>query len=255
MTWRDITVSQYQELIKIEFDQDSHEDKVLKYLSFFKDTPEDELENLQLHEYQELAKSIRFSSYAPFPTPKPSVDISGQTLYLRQDLNSMAIGEYIDLEYFFSDGFIKNLPTILAILYRFKENQDPLFHLDKFEPYGAYVILRSRLFLDICIDDVYGVIPKYLAFRDGFQKAFSSHLRPVENQPETKEDYSGLSYRERVEIEEEIAAEKSKEQFAWDLFLYELSKLNNCTFEEATKIPLLQAFGLKSLQRTFKIQI
>lgn len=225
-------------------------------ISFFEDLPIDEIDEMTLTDFNELRRKYLFARTDPPRTISNSLNIENIDLYFLSDFFRITIGEYIDLEHFFckdSGGFIKNLPIILSICYRQKDSLNSSFFNDKFEPYGDWIYRRAKLFEDVPISLVYGVIFKYRDFKIDFQKTFPDLL--VASEPTVPFDFTGLSYKERLEAEADIAAEEARGKFGWDLFIYRLSKMNNCTFEEATKMPLLQAFGLRSMADAFKIDI
>jgi len=266
MNWSDISVKKYQDFFDFIYSQKDLDMEniekldIEKYdiytISFFEDLPIDDIEELQINEFNNLRKKYLFARTDPPRNVSNSLNIENVDLYFLSDFFRITIGEYIDLEHFFckdSGGFIKNLPVILSICYRQKDQLNSSFFNDKFEPYGDWIYRRSKLFEEVPINLVYGVIFKYRDFKLDFQKTFPDLL--VESGPKEEFDFTGLSYRERLEAEADIAAEEARTKFGWDLFIYRLSKMNNCTFEEATKMPLLQAFGLRSMADAFKLNI
>lgn len=256
MNWKTVTVSAYQDIVEIFEKNKLPKDELdIKLISYLKDLPEDEIENYSIEDFRNLIKEIAFCYTQPTTTPNNSVKTKAGELFLIEDLFGITVGEYIDLESFFSNGFVKNLPIICSILYRQKTNQEPLLYKDSFEEYGDWIYIRAELFEDLPIDTVYGVIPKYIAFKKKFEESFDSLVVSDSDELEVEEIPVQESYSDKAERIKEEEESNNRNKFGWDYFIWELSRLNNCTFEQATKIPLLQAFGLHALKQTFKIVV
>lgn len=253
MNWNQVTLKKYLEFHEYcvsmnEFDVEQFD---INTISFFEDIPSDEIEDFSVEDYQALQKKYAFARRLPLDIYEHSVETPAGKLYIIEDLNTISIGEYIDLGVFISQGKINNLSILCSILYRQKTNKNPLLYNDELEPYGNWIYKRTPLFDEVPVQSVFGIIKKITSFQETLFENYPNLIS--KKRDEEPIDYTGLSKADIIELENDLKNEEARDQFGWDLFIYRLSKMNNCTFEQATTIPLLQAFGLRSMQLAFKL--
>lgn len=249
-SWSDINVSQYKEIFKLKRDDFEEEDEYnIHLLSIVTDTSIEEIEEIDFDDYQFLLSSISFVYYPPTRPCKEVIQTSAGPLYYLKDYNTISIGEFIDLENLFTNNIIDNLSTIFSIVYRVKDIKNSLLFLDTFEPYGDWIFHRSPLFDGISINEVYGIINDYIAFRSAFYENYEGLFdgTPSDDGEETyDENQSVLS---RAENAKEEQRQKSLHKWGWDLFLYKLTKNDPTKMEEVTKMPLIQAMNILSMKK------
>jgi hypothetical protein len=111
-SWNEILVDQFIELRGLD-DSLSYFDLMLEVVSIVTDTDIDELEELSFSELQKLERELNWLTSEPPKQITKQIDN-----YHYKGLDSLTLGEFIDLNHFFSENFIENLPVICAILYR-----------------------------------------------------------------------------------------------------------------------------------------
>ena len=110
--WSQVTIEQFIEIRSLNL-----EDGTLQYntdvLSILSDLPIEELDEIELDELQELTKQLAWM------TSEPSKRYQHQLGELKlKPFVDITLGEFITLESFVTDDYIKNLRNICAILYR-----------------------------------------------------------------------------------------------------------------------------------------
>lgn len=115
MTWADITVGQYQELIQIQ--TDSELGRFIQMISIALDCDQDDIRNLSLKDWQTLKTNFQFLTDDPQNDFSTFIDYDGVELGIEPDINLISTGVFIDAEQFRQDP-IENLHRTLALIYR-----------------------------------------------------------------------------------------------------------------------------------------
>lgn len=248
ISWNDITVSQFMELYSVNKDDfELMDDYHIQILSIIYDLPISYFEDMGIDEYKSVLANTSFLSKQPINKISQSIITNGITLYFIDNFNALTIGEFIDLENLFINGFIKNLNTILAILYRQKQpNENPLLFNDRWEPYGDWIYLRAPLFDDVKITDVYGIITKFINYRNDLYEKYSGLFDQIEETDDVEIDNT-LPLKERAEITKAINREKTLNKWGWDLFLLKLANNDPTKIEEATDMNLVLCLNVLSM--------
>jgi hypothetical protein len=145
----------------------------------------------------------------------------------------LTLGEFIDLEHYFSEDYINNLPTICAILYRHTKSDE--WGNVVYEPYKFIPQDRAALFLELPITDVYGIIQLYLKFRADFIERYSFIFNPeIDGEDEMDE--------------EDKQAEHVENKWSWEMLLYSLSGEDITKVDHITDLPLVFVFNFLAMK-------
>ena len=115
MTWSDITVGQYQELISIQ--TESEIAAFIQMVSIALDCDQDDIRNLTLKDWQTIKTNFQFLTSDPQNDFSTFIDFHGVELGIEPDINFISTGVFIDAEQFRQDP-IENLHRTLALIYR-----------------------------------------------------------------------------------------------------------------------------------------
>lgn len=247
--WSNITVDQFLEINDLkELTEDEYNTHLLSILF---DIDIDIVEELDYNEYVDIVSSIAFLKLPPSIKYKETIVTQAGQLDLIP-FEKISIGEFIDLESLFGQGYIINLKKILAICYRVKNKKDSLLYEDDFEPYGTWINYRSQLFSDVSIIEVFGILNKYIKFRSNILEVYSG-LFNGDSSDEEEEDLSNESSISRSERLKEEARNKSVNKWGWDIYLLKLANNDPTKIEEATNISLIQSLNILSMKRELNI--
>ena len=251
--WNNIVVSQFQEIYSLNRNDFNSDDEFnLQLISILIDKPVNDLGDFEYDEYLSTIESIEFIKNLPKNQPKQSIVTPSSILYLKNDFNQLVIGEFIDLENLFTSGYIKNLDIILPILYRVKKIKNSPLYLDEFEKYGDWIFHRAKLFHNIKITDVYGVINMYLKFRDSIFENYSGLFNGEDSSEEEKID-ENESIISRSEKKKEKDRNDSVRKWSWDIFLLRLAQNDATKIDQVTQMNLLQALNVLSMKKELQI--
>ena len=130
--YKDLTIAKYQELYSIDWEDMEEIDRQVIIVSILCDKTEEEVLNLPLTEYTELASQTEFLAKEPEVkkrTPN-KIKINGKEYEVIREIKEMTAGQYIDYQQYLSLNDInKFLPHILSC-----------FVIPKGKKYGEYNI-------------------------------------------------------------------------------------------------------------------
>ena len=250
--WLTINVAQFIELFSLDLkDYETVDDYYIQILSILSNQSIEDIEDIEYDDFKQHIANLNFIYRLPTKQPSIKLNIEDTDLYL-MDLTQITIGEFIDLEYFITDGYTKNLSLILSILYRRKTIHNSSFIIDEFEPYGNWIYHRAPLFNDICINDVYGVITNYLTFRSNI---FETYQGLFDNEdPEELDIDDSESFKSKLEKTKANNEGKAVRKWGWDALLLKLAKNDPSRLNEVTGMPLIQALNVLSMVRELNIE-
>jgi hypothetical protein len=232
-SWNDVTVEQYIEARKT-INSTSNFESQLELLGVLADVPTEDLEDLELDEFSALLAKISFVQSEPNKMPAQSL-----LGYQLKPLNKIKVEEFLDLEYYVTKDYIEYLPIICAILYK-QTRVDEWKHLS-FEPHEYDLEERSKEFLNLSINSVYGVITSYLQWRENFLNTYSNLF----DEPITEEDLQEVEPEDRKELEAEMQMSK----WAWEKTIYILANEDITNMEKVLSMNLIFAFNMLSMKK------
>jgi len=251
--WNDITVDTFIQIDAITKLNPKNEDEYnLHLVSLLCDMPIDEVEIMDYKEFNSLVQQFMFIRQLPIKPPKKTVETKGGTMHLFLDLKKMTNGEINDIEYLLPD-YAQNIKLILAIVYRQKlENINPILFEDEFEKYGNWIKLRSNLFGNLCINDVYTIIPSIIKQREEIYQSYEGLLAgPPEDDDEDLSTYSEVDRAILIKAKDE---EQKIRKWGWHLFIYQLANNDPLQIQKAYELNFVFSLNIMSMKRQMNIK-
>lgn len=231
--WSQISVSQFLELRSL-----SSEDGLFNYkidvLCILTDKDVSYFEELELNELSELTKQIKWIQSDPSRRYKSKIDN-----YVLKPYSKLSLGEFIDLEHYFSNNYLENFCHILALLYR--RTSKNIYGDDIIEPYEYSPRDRLDWYLDYPITDVYGLIPEYLKYRENFTNTYTNLLVDVVADDEVLEDADEIKEQKR---------EQEKQKFAWESTIMALCNDDLSKFNSILDMSVVLVFNILGMKKT-----
>lgn len=246
-SWNDITVDSFIQLKEVE------REKFHSVLSFrmeqlyvITETNEDDdiWDESTTDDLEQLFKETNWLNVQPSRNFSSEIEIQG-VKYFYKGLNTMTLGEFIDLEYYFGISYITQMPIICSILYR-QQKIDDWGHVN-IEPRQYDIKERSKYFLDLKVPEVYGVLQDYLSFK----KRFMDSYQDLFLEPEVDDSQDELPTN--IEEQNDEKMQKLMSKWAWERVIYRLGKRNLLKFHEITELPLVLVFNHLSMLKDLKI--
>ena len=203
-------------------------------LSALTDSNISEFEELDIDELGELTKQIKWVQSDPSRRYKNNLD-----KYVLKPFSKLTLGEFIDLEHYFSNNYLDHFCHILALLYR--RTSKNIYGDDIIEPYEYSPRDRLDWFLDYPITDVYGLIAEYLKYRENFTNTYTNLLVDVVTDDEVLEDADEIKEQKR---------EQQKQKFAWESTIMALCNDDLSKFNSILDMSVVLVFNILGMKKT-----
>jgi hypothetical protein len=216
----------------------SSEDGMFNYqidvLSALTDSDISEFEELDIDELTVLTEQIKWINSEPSKRYKNKLD-----KYVLKPFTKISLGEFIDLEHYFSNNYLDHFCHILALLYR--RTSKNVYGDDIIEPYNYSPSDRLDWYLDYKITDVYGLIPEYIKFRENFTNTYTNLLVDVVPDDEVLEDADEIKEQKR---------EQQKQKFAWESTIMALCNDDLSKFNDILDMSAVLVFNILGMKKT-----
>ena len=203
-------------------------------LSALTDSNISEFEELDIDELSELTSQIKWINLEPSKRYKNKLD-----KYVLKPFTKISLGEFIDLEHYFSNNYLDHFCHILALLYR--RTSKNVYGDDIIEPYNYSPSDRLDWYLDYKITDVYGLIPEYIKFRENFTNTYTNLLVDVVTDDEVLEDADEIKEQKR---------EQEKQKFAWESTIMALCNNDLSKFNDILDMSAVLVFNILGMKKT-----
>jgi hypothetical protein len=239
-SWNEIDVLQFKEIREL-YSIEEVFTREIEILAALADIPSDDLEDLDIEEVGVMLKDITFINSEPSKFYKHTLD-----KWKVKPLNKLTVGEFIDLEYFFANDYVKHLTHIASILYRnhtINEWGDEILEPYKYSPFD-----RHELFDEYGINEIYGIIPHYLSFRTTFMDKYEVLFQADDSDPDEEQDRPKTSQDVKAQNEEKAAV-----QWSWEKLLYSLCNEDLTKFDQVTDMPLVLTFNMLAMKKDLNL--
>lgn len=193
-----------------------------------------EFEELDIDELTALTEQIKWIQSEPSKRYKSKLD-----KYVLKPFTKISLGEFIDLEHYFSNNYLDHFCHILALLYR--RTSKNVYGDDIIEPYNYSPSDRLDWYLDYKITDVYGLIPEYIKFRENFTNTYTNLLVDVVTDDEVLEDADEIKEQKR---------EKEQQKFAWESTIMGLCNDDLSKFNDILNMSVVLVFNILGMKKT-----
>lgn len=239
--WSEITVEQFIEIADIDKEQGAYHYNS-EILAIICNEPSEFIEDLDIDELNAYVDECKWA------LSQPSNKYKHELLDMKvKPLSKLCLYEYIDLDYYFTNNYIKNLANICAILYRQTKTNE--WGEEIIEPYEFDCTIRADRFLDLPITDVYGIINEFLKFRENFLKTYQNLFQGEEPPELTPEAKAELTPEELKEEEEE----KKDSKWSWERMIYGLCNNDLTKSDKIGGLSLTYVFNMMGMKKELEI--
>jgi len=238
-SWSEIDVLQFKEIRELYTIPEVFNREV-EILAVLADVSSEDLEDLDIEDVSALIKEIKFVNSEPSKHYKHQVDD-----YHIKPLDKLTIGEYIDLEFYFSKDYNQHIGHIASIFYRQKSTNE--WGVTVYEPYDFSPRQRFELFEDYSINDIYGIVPEFIAFRENFMETYGNLFH--DESEEDEEDEKPTTSQESKDIQ----LKKSELKWGWERLVYSLCNEDLTKFKEVLNLPLIMTFNMLAMKKELNV--
>jgi len=237
-SWSDISVDDFIELQGLKnAPYSSLVDRQMDTLLICSDMTEDEVEELTMTELHRLSRKLQFLNTEP---NKNYTNKFGEFEVL--PFNKITWGMFIDLEYYYTKDYVKNMKPIIGVLLRqIKQNA---WNVSEYEPYNYDPKERGSVISHLPITSVYGLITSYLDYRNNLIDVKYSNLfeRPQD------EDEEELTGQDRAEAEKQKAEEKKFNKWAYESITMQLAGDDITKMNDVLNLSLIYVLNILSMR-------
>ncbi len=115
-SWSDVTLEKWMQVIDIETGSKTKEAE--ETIATFSDIPKKLVRELSIRDVAVIMSKIAELQSEQSTLLKKVIKINGIEYGMHPNLDSITLGEYADIESFIKDGLEKNMPEVMAILFR-----------------------------------------------------------------------------------------------------------------------------------------
>lgn len=245
-SWHEVKLYQFKELRQLS-EVGGFFNTQLETLAILADVPTEQLEDLDLEEISKLFKSVKWVLNEPKKGLTDVLTIDEDT-YILKPFKKLTLDEFIDLEYFLQNDYLKHITHIVSVFWRRTE-------VDKwgnmhFEPYIFSPFDRQEDFEEVNVTEIYGIVPEYLKYREEFMKKYENLFQ----QPDEEED-EPIEAKDFDSIEEYKAELKEREQskkarkWGWESLLFDLTEGDITKVKAVGELPLIFVFNMLAMRK------
>ena len=238
-SWSEIDVLQFKEIRELYTITEVF-NREIEILAIVADVSSEELEDLDIEEVTDMINEIKFVNSEPSKQYKHQLND-----YHFKPLDKLTIGEYIDLEFYFSKDYNQHIGHIASIFYRQKSTNE--WGVTIYEPYNFSPRQRFELFEDYCINDIYGIVPEFIAFRENFMETYGN-LFYDDSDSDEEEDKPTTSQESK-----DLQLKKSELKWGWERLVYSLCNEDLTKFNEVINLPLIMTFNMLAMKKELNI--
>lgn len=175
-SWEDITIRTWQELNRVQ--SDNEVSTIIETISILTDKDPHELRNMKINEFRDLQSEFSWSSIPPKPDIQVKFEIDGKNYGMIPQLDFITAGEWLDAESW-KDDSVSNIHYYAALLYRPIVKDDGLVYSIE-EHKTAGFIERANLFLErLPITRIYGLVIFFSTFGLNFMQIIQDYLPQI----------------------------------------------------------------------------
>ena len=132
-SWSDVTLSTWLKLI--DFETGTKTEEATETIAALSDIPKKLIKELSLSDVAVIMSKVGELQQEQDTKLKRIIEINGVEYGFHPDLDSISLGEYADIEQFIKNGIDKQLPELMAVLYRpIKiKKSDTLYIIDSYD--------------------------------------------------------------------------------------------------------------------------
>ena len=131
-SWKDVTLETWLKLI--DFETGTKTEEATETIAALSDIPKKLVKELALSDVANIMSKVAELQAKQDTKLKRIIEINDIEYGFHPDLDSISLGEYADIEQFIKNGIDKNLPELMAVLYRpIKEKKNDIYIIDAYD--------------------------------------------------------------------------------------------------------------------------
>mgnify|MGYP003654078692 FL=1 len=131
-SWNDVTLEKWLKLI--DFEKGTKTEEATETIAALSNIPKQLIKELALSDVAEIMSRVGKLQEEQDTSLKRIITVNDVEYGFHPNLDDITLGEYADIETFIKGGVEKNLPSLMAILYRpVKEKKNDVYIIDAYD--------------------------------------------------------------------------------------------------------------------------
>jgi len=131
-SWEEVSLEKWLQLI--DFETGTKTEEATETIAALSNIPKQLVKELALSDVAVIMSRIAELQQEQDTKLKRIIEINGIEYGFHPDLDSVSLGEYADIEQFIKNGIEKNLPELMAVLYRpVKDKKNDIYIIDAYD--------------------------------------------------------------------------------------------------------------------------
>ena len=149
--WKDVTLKKWLKLIDFHNGTKSKEAK--DTIAALSNIPKDVIDQLELKDVAVIMERVSELQQNQDSSLKRIIEIEGKRYGFHPNLDNITLGEYADIESFIKNDIDKNLPELMAVLYRpiVEETDSGIYTIDA---YDGNINIRAEQMQNMPVEQV-----------------------------------------------------------------------------------------------------
>ncbi len=159
-SWKDVTLEKWTKLV--DFHKGTKSSEALETIAELSNIPKDLIKQLELKDVALIMSKVAEMQQEQNSSLKRVIEIEGEKYGFHPDLNSITLGEWSDIETFIKQDIEKNLPEVMAILYRpIVEKKNDVYTI---EAYDGDISIRTEIMKRMSAEQVQSALVFFYHF-------------------------------------------------------------------------------------------
>jgi hypothetical protein len=178
-SWNDVTLEKWAKLITMN--SDSKPKEALDTISLLSDIPKKLIKELGINDVSNILNKIAELQKDAKGKLRRIIEIDNVEYGFHPDLSEITLGEYADIETYIQAGIEKNLPKMMAVLYRpIVEKNGKHYSITAYN--GSEVRMRAEKFKKMKAKDVHSSLVFFWTLGNELSKILPLYLTERANQ-------------------------------------------------------------------------
>lgn len=171
-SWADVTLEKWIKLIEVKTESKTKE--ALETITALSDIPKQLVKELGIQDVAVIMSKIGELQVSQKGSLKKIIKVEGKEYGFHPDLSSISLGEYADIETMIKEGADKNLPELMAILYRpITEKKNGVYTI---EAYDGNITIRAEEMKKMSAEQVQSSLVFFWSLGNELLKILPSYL-------------------------------------------------------------------------------
>ena len=160
-SWTEVTLEKWLKLVSFKTGTKTKEAR--ETIAALSDIPKNVIDQLEIKDVALIMERVSDLQKDEDSSLKRVIEIEGKRYGFHPDLNSITLGEYADIENFIKNDIEKNLPELMAVLYRpiVEETSSGVYTI---EAYDGDITIRTEKMKKMAIEQVQSALVFFYHF-------------------------------------------------------------------------------------------